>query len=603
MSRSPVTHFFWPPVRDGDYLEAARKRCLIVISLAATVAGLISGLRNFEQSIALYPVQTLIAVLGPLVMLACPILIAKTNNVRAVAWFFLIYSFIALVAVPLLAGGMFSRATFFMLAWAVMATLFLGWKEGIGAAVVVLCTYLLLYNLHSSLPPSVYEITSETISLWLLIGLSLTLVMLTTGAAIFQREIEQAAVKLSEARIEAETANRAKSEFLAKMSHEIRTPMNGVLGMAEMLENTELTKNQRLYAETITSSGESLLTIINDILDLSKIEAGHMTFIDEPFCLKAFIEQISMLFKLRANQQQLELLLEYDDELPSHVVGDAGRIRQVLINLIGNALKFTKTGHIKINIGGKTDGNTSSLLFKVEDTGVGISADKLDHIFNNFEQAEASTTRRFDGAGLGLAISRHLARAMGGDIKAQSEYGVGSTFTFNLALPVAATVTPRFETGKENSFEVEPQDDAKKEENRLEPINAIRVLAAEDNEVNRLVLKSMIDARKYALTFAVNGLEALEAFKTQNFDIVLMDISMPEMDGHEATRAIRLLEEKNNLKRTPIVCVTAHAFESQRQRSLDAGMDDYLTKPMSREIITSTLLKWTQPSFGRQEVA
>ncbi len=602
MSPSAVTQFFWPPVIDGDYLDAARKRCLLVISIAAALIGSLSGWRNFDASFAAYPIQTLIAGLGPLVFLACPVLIARTRNVRSVAWFFLGFSYVCFVAVAVIAGGMFSRATFFLLPWAVMATLFLGWKEGVGAAVIVLCTYLALYFIRGMIAPSVYEMSIDILSHWLVVGLSMTLVMLITGAAIFQREMEHAAIKLCEARTEAVSANRAKSEFLAMMSHEIRTPMNGVLGMAEMLEDTELSDQQRLYAETITSSGASLMAIINDILDLSKIEAGHINLTHKPFALRSFIEQISMLFKLRANRQQLDLIIELDDNLPDHISGDAGRIRQILINLIGNALKFTEKGHIKIKVSGAVTAGDVDLSFVVEDTGIGVPEDKLDDIFRKFEQAEGSTTRRFDGAGLGLAISRQLAHAMGGNITAQSVCGKGCTFTFKVTLPVATTIAPSPVRTRETSVVIMRHEDGSPSGTELKT-SRIRVLIAEDNDVNRLVMKSMIDAARYDICFAVNGVKALAAYKAAAFDVVLMDVSMPEMDGHETTHAIRNFERETEARRTPIICVTAHAFEDQHEKTLAAGMDDYLSKPIRREQLAETLAKWTGAGRKARNVA
>ncbi len=602
MARSAISQFFWPPVIDGDYLDAARKRCLLVVSIAVAIIGSLSGWRNFETSMDTYPVQTIIAIIVPLVFLVCPFLIARTSRVRGVAWFFLAFSYVGIVAVAIIAGGMFSRSALFLLPWAVMATLFLGWKEGVGAAVIVVCTYLALYFMRGMIAPSVYEMSIDVLSHWLLVGLSMTLVMLIVGAAIFQREMEHAAIKLCEARSEAESANRAKSDFLAMMSHEIRTPMNGVLGMAEMLEDTELTDQQRLYAETISNSGASLMTVINDILDLSKIEAGHISLTNKPFTLRSFIEQISMLFKLRANQQQLDLIIELDENLPDHISGDAGRIRQILINLIGNALKFTEKGHIKLKVSGAAMAGDVELSFVVEDTGIGIPEDKIDDIFRKFKQVEGTTTRRFDGAGLGLAISRQLAHAMGGDITAQSVCGEGCTFTFNVTLPIAAAIPSSPVRARETSVVITRHEDGSPSGTELKT-SRIRVLIAEDNDVNRLVMKSMIDEARYDLCFAVNGIKALAAYRASAFDIVLMDVSMPEMDGYEAARAIRNFERETSARSTPIICVTAHAFDDQREKTISAGMDDYLSKPIRREQLTAMLTKWTTARGKARDVA
>lgn len=598
MPQSALARLFWPPVIDDDYLEAARKRCLLVISLTAALAGLWSGSRDFAASLAEYPLQTVLALAAPAVLLLCPVLIAKKVSTRKVAWFFLAVTFAAMLAVPFIAGGMFSHATFFMLSWAVLTTLFLGWREGLAAAALVFCSYLTLHHFRGDIAPSVYDISADMISGWLLSGLSLTLLILIIGAAIIQRETERATARLIEARAEAEAASRAKSEFLAKMSHEIRTPMNGVLGMAEMLKRSDLTKDQLLYADTIMASGKSLLTIINDILDFSKIEAGRLELRNEAFSVKELIEQTRTLFAASAKERRLELSVHYDSPLPEYVCGDADRIRQIMVNLVGNALKFTNEGFVKVCVSADVQPD-AKLKFDVVDSGVGIPADRLESIFESFEQVEMATTRRFDGTGLGLTISKQLARAMGGDITVTSVPGEGSTFTFSVILPVA--------TGKP---EAEPEDAlciAGIHEKRVPPNIAagqrIRVLIAEDNEVNRLVIKTMIDATRCELDFAVNGREAVDAYRTNRYDVVLMDISMPEMDGLAAARAIRKYESETGGVSTPIICVTAHATTGVAEQVRNAGMDDILTKPLNARSVMAALEKWTGWPQGERQSA
>lgn len=611
MLNGSISKFFWPPIVDGDYLDAARRRCLIVMCLCAGVIGLVSGLNNFENSLALYPVQTIFGVGAPLVILTCPFLIALTNNLRAVAIFFLAISFVAMTAVPLIAGGMFSRATFFMLPWAMMATLFLGWRSGIGAAAIVIGCYALLFGLRGYISPSVYEISAETISGWLFFALSLTLVALITGAAIFQREMEQAARRLTESRQEAQSANQAKSDFLARMSHEIRTPMNGILGMAELLQTSRLDGQQKVFVDTISASSETLLSVINDILDLSKIEAGQLTFVSEPFSLTELMAQTKALFAPRFAEKGVEFSLAAEEVDGLVAIGDAARIRQILINLIGNALKFTEQGSVCVSLEAMTTGGVCALSFVVDDTGVGIPAGKIDAIFDNFSQAEDTTTRRFGGTGLGLAISRQLARSMGGDISASSIYGEGSTFIFRISLPYRTEMISDAENDLSFELDIEFGDDdieiadAQKPQHAIPaPEDRVRLLIAEDNEVNQLVIRHMIDTRYYDLETVENGADAVAAVERGAFDLIFMDVSMPIMDGYDATIAIRRYEAENSLARTPIICLTAHALNGQREKVLETGMDDYLSKPVRRAQIDAMLEKWTGDNeVVAQEVA
>ncbi|SDO11048.1 hypothetical protein SAMN05216196_103405 [Lutimaribacter pacificus] len=364
--------------------------------------------------------------------------------------------------------------------------------------------------------------------------------------------------ELREARKVAEAASRAKSAFLANMSHEIRTPMNGVVGMADLLADTALTGEQALYVDTIRNSGAALLGIINDVLDYSKIEAEKLTLNPEPFDLERCIRELAMLLQPGARDKGLDIVVDYDLFLPTMFTGDQGRIRQVLTNLMGNAVKFTAQGHVLVRVTGVTgEEGDCQLHITVEDTGIGIPPDKIEHVFGEFNQVDSETNRRFEGTGLGLAISRRLIGLMGGTIWAESEEGHGAAFGFRIVLPVAGARpgTPAPAPGR-----------------------AMRILAAEDNRTNRLVFRKMVQGLDIELEFAANGSEAVAAFDRFAPDLIFMDISMPGMDGKAATAEIRRRQKAH----VPIVAMTAHAMTGDREGILEAGLDDYLTKPLRK---------------------
>ena len=564
-----------------------------------------------------------------------------------------------------------------------------------------------------------------------------------------QKKAERA---FREAERKAILADRAKSEFLANMSHEIRTPMNGVLGMAELLARTDLDTKQRTFTDIIVKSGNALLTIINDILDFSKIDAGQLALDPAPFRLAEAIEDVATLVSARAQEKDLELIVRIQPGLPEHVVGDVGRIRQIVTNLMGNAVKFTQAGHVLVEVTGEKEISTGKvkLTFRISDTGIGIAPDKLNLVFEKFSQVDTSSTRRHEGTGLGLAISTKLVQLMNGQMGAESEPGKGSTFWFTITLPSHGQATKKrvlpfdvansrvlviddnsvnrailleqmrswtfdacaatggaeglavlsqanalglavdvvildyhmpelngadvarairnnpllaktplilltsvdtamqgeefqglhinahlmkparssllFDTivgvirdarsGEVQDFEVDkpkslseladrmqsagpvrqPKPDAKPElvatipaatqgEEIMPALAPLDILVAEDNAVNQIVFTQILESLPYTFTIVENGRKAFEMMKERSPGVILMDVSMPEMNGLESTEAIRLHEAQNNLPRTPVIGVTAHALKGDRERCLGAGMDDYLSKPISPDML------------------
>jgi signal transduction histidine kinase/AmiR/NasT family two-component response regulator/HPt (histidine-containing phosphotransfer) domain-containing protein len=428
------------------------------------------------------------------------------------------------------------------------------------------------------------------------------------------RRTEEGTSALEIAKSQAEAASRAKSLFLANMSHEVRTPLNGIVGILKLMEATPLNEKQLRYVDVAITASDTLLCVINDILDFSKIEAGRLELESMNFSVLDLVGRVVQMFADRTSQKGIELLVFPHPELPDRVRGDPNRLAQVLINLVGNAIKFTETGSVTIRVFLEAGGAEHAMLrFTVTDTGIGISEEQKRRLFQAFSQGDASTTRRFGGTGLGLAICKNIVELMEGSIGVESVPGAGSTFWFTVKLEMRNDSTVLRESEHPGALHASADGNNAPEQGRSAemprdtgaPARGGRILLAEDNDINQMLVLEILRIAEHECDCVANGWAAVAAFQTGRYDLVLMDCQMPEMDGYAATRAIRAWESthprETRARRIPIIALTAHALAGDREACLESGMDDYLSKPLDPAVLLALIDGWLNRSRPAQQ--